>query len=86
MMQAVMIRFMTAICVLIAPLSEAWGKNCAERLASQNTPRSGPKPLSDDDCVKQARMECERIARDRKLIEAAKESFMKRCLAEFIGK
>jgi len=42
--------------------------------------------VSYDDCVKQARMDCERTARDRKLIDVAKESFMKRCLAESIGK
>lgn len=85
-MQAVMIRLMTAACVLSAPSSQAWAKSCSEPLASQNTARSGSKPVSYDDCVKQARMDCERTARDRKLIDVAKERFMKRCLAESIGK
>ncbi|WP_108507932.1 hypothetical protein [Polynucleobacter acidiphobus] len=85
-MQAVMIRLMTAACVLSAPSSQAWAKSCSEPLAPQNTARPGSKPVSYDDCVKQARMDCERTARDRKLIDVAKESFMKRCLAESIGK
>jgi hypothetical protein len=85
-MQAVTIRLMAAICVLSTPLSQAWAKSCSEQLAPQNTARPGSKPLSYDDCVKQARMDCERTARDRKLIDVAKESFMKRCLAESLGK
>ncbi len=85
-MQAVIIRLMTAICVLSTPFSQALAKNCSEQLAPQNSARPGSKPMSYDNCVKQARMDCERTARDRKLIDVAKESFMKRCLAESIGK
>ncbi len=85
-MQAVMIRLMTAACVLSVPLSQPWAKSCSEQLASQDTSRPRSKIVSYDDCVKQARMDCERTARDRKLIDVAKESFMKRCLAESIGK
>ncbi len=36
--------------------------------------------------MKTAKLECERTARQRKLIDAAKDTFMKRCLAEAIGK
>ncbi len=85
-MQAVMIRLMTAACVLSVPLSQPWAKSCSEQLAAQDTSRPRSKTVSYDDCVKQARMDCERTARDRKLIDVAKESFMKRCLAESIGK
>jgi hypothetical protein len=85
-MPAMMIRWMTAVCLLNAPLSQPWAKSCSEQLAPQNTARPESKPVSYDDCVKQARMDCERTARDRKLIDVAKESFMKRCLAESIGK
>ncbi len=85
-MQAVIVRLMTAACVLSVPLSQPWAKSCSEQLAPQSTARPGSKPMSYDDCVKQARMDCERTARDRKLIDVAKESFMKRCLAESIGK
>lgn len=85
-MQAVIVRLMTAACMLSIPLSQALAKSCTEQLAPQNSARPGPKPVSYDDCVKQARMDCERTARDRKLIDVAKESFMKRCLAEFVGK
>jgi len=85
-MQAVIIRWMTAACVLSTPLSQVWAKSCAEPLAPQNSPRPGSKPVSYDDCVKQVRIDCERTARERKLIDVAKESFMKRCLAESIGK
>jgi hypothetical protein len=34
----------------------------------------------------QVRSECERNARQRKLIDAAKDTFMKRCLSEATGK
>ncbi|BEI34861.1 hypothetical protein PHIN6_03790 [Polynucleobacter sp. HIN6] len=85
-MQAVMIRLMTAACVFSIPSSQASAKSCSEQLAPQNSARPGSKPMSYDDCVKQARIDCERTARDRKLIDVAKESFMKRCLAESIGK
>ena len=85
-MQVVMIRLMTAACVLSVPLSQPWAKSCSEQLASQDISRPRSKTVSYDDCVKQARMDCERTARDRKLIDVAKESFMKRCLAESIGK
>lgn len=85
-MQAVIVRLMTFACVFGTPISQTWAKSCSEQLASQNTARPGSKPVNYDDCVKQARMECERTARDRKLIDVAKESFMKRCLAESIGK
>jgi hypothetical protein len=34
----------------------------------------------------QAQSECEHSARQRKLIDAAKDTFMKRCLAEATGK
>ena len=85
-MQVVMIRLMTAACVLSVPLSQPWAKSCSEQLASQDTSRPRSKTVSYDYCVKQARMDCERTARDRKLIDVAKESFMKRCLAESIGK
>ena len=84
-MQAVMIRLMTAACVLSVPFSQPWAKSCSEQLVSQDTSRPRSKTVSHDDCVKQARMDCERTARDRKLIDVAKESFMKRCLAESIG-
>ena len=85
-MQALIVRLMTAACVLSAPLSQPWAKSCSEQLASQDTSRPRSKTVSYDDCVKQARMDCERTARDRILIDVAKESFMKRCLAESIGK
>ena len=85
-MQVVMIRLMTAACVLSVPFSQPWAKSCSEQLASQDTSRPRSKTVSYDDCVKQVRMDCERTARDRKLIDVAKESFMKRCLAESIGK
>ena len=85
-MQVVMIRLMTAACVLSVPFSQPWAKSCSEQLASQDTSRPRSKTVSCDDCVKQARMDCEHTARDRKLIDVAKESFMKRCLAESIGK
>jgi len=85
-MPAMIIRWMTAVCLMSAPLSQPWAKSCAEQLASQDLSRPRLKSVSYDDCVKQARMDCERSARDRKLIDVAKESFMKRCLAEFIGK
>jgi len=85
-MHAVIVRLMTAACVFTTPLSQAWAKSCSEQLAPQSTARPQSKLVSYDDCVKQARMECERTARDRKLIDVAKESFMKRCLAESIGK
>jgi len=85
-MQAVIIRLLTAVYVLSTPFSQAWGKSCSEQLAPQSTARPGSKSVSYVDCVKQARMDCERTARDRKLIDVAKESFMKRCLAESIGK
>ena len=85
-MQTMIIRLMTAVYVFGSPASQAWAKSCSEQLAPQNTTRPGSKPVSYDDCVKQARIDCERTARDRKLIDVAKESFMKRCLAEAIGK
>jgi hypothetical protein len=85
-MQAVIIRLMTAACILSTPFSQALAKSCSEQLAPQDTSRPRSKSVSYDDCVKQARMDCERTARDRKLIDVAKESFMKRCLTESIGK
>jgi hypothetical protein len=85
-MQAVIVRLMTAACVFSAPFSEVWAKSCVDRLAPQDAARAGSKPVSYDDCVKQARMDCERAAQDRKLIDVAKDRFMKRCLAESIGK
>jgi hypothetical protein len=77
---------MTAALLAFAPLSEAWGKTCSEQSSAQNTSNLGSKPVSFDDCMKSARLECERTARQRKLIEAAKDTFMKRCLAEATGK
>lgn len=85
-MQAVMVRFMAIAGLLSAPLADTWAKGCIDPSVSQNTSRPSSKPVSYDDCVKQARLDCERSARERKLIDVAKESFMKRCLAEFIAK
>ncbi len=36
--------------------------------------------------MKSGILDCERTARQRKLIDAAKDTFMKRCLAEATGK
>lgn len=77
---------MTAALLSFAPLSEAWAKTCSEQSSAQNAANSGSKPVGFEDCMKNARLECERTARQRKLIDAAKDTFMKRCLAEAAGK
>lgn len=76
----------TAALLSFIPLSEAWGKTCSEQSSAQNISNPGSKSVSFEDCMKSAKLECERTARQRKLIDAAKDTFMKRCLAEAIGK
>lgn len=76
----------TAALLSFTPLSEAWAKTCSEQSSSQNTSNPGSKSVSFEDCMKNARLECERTARQRKLIDSAKDTYMKRCLAEATGK
>ena len=85
-MQALIVRFVTASCIFAIPVYEVWGKSCAEHMNRPNPEKANPKFVSYDDCVKQARATCEQTAHQRKLIDAAKDTFMKRCLAEAIGK
>jgi len=77
---------MTAVLLSFAPLSEARGKTCTQKSGSQNPSNPNSKPVSYQDCMAQAQSECEHSARQRKLIDAAKDTFMKRCLAEATGK
>ena len=80
------ISIMTVAFFAFAPSTEVSSKTCTPQLASQNTANPSPKLVSYDDCMAQVRSECERHARQRKLIDAAKDTFMKRCLAEATGK
>ena len=77
---------MTAALLSFSPLSEVWGKTCAQKSGSQNPSNPNSKPVSYQDCMAQAQSECEHSARQRKLIDSAKDTFMKRCLAEATGK
>jgi hypothetical protein len=85
-MQALIVRFLTASCIFSIPVYPVWGKSCAHQMNRPNSEKANLKFVSYDDCVKQARSTCEQTAQQRKLIDAAKETFMKRCLAEAIGK
>ena len=69
-----------------ATSTEVSSKTCTPQLVSQNTANPSPKLVSYDDCMAQVRSECERHARQRKLIDAARDTFMKRCLSEATGK
>lgn len=80
------ISLMTVAFFTFAPSAEVSGKTCTPQSASQNTANPTPKLVSYDDCMAQVRSECEGNARQRKLIDAAKDTFMKRCLAEATGK
>jgi hypothetical protein len=77
---------MTLSFFAFAPSAEVSGKTCTPQSARQNTANPTPKLVSYDDCMAQVRSECERNARQRKLIDAAKDTFMKRCLSEATGK
>ena len=80
------ISIMTVAFFTFAPSAEVSGKTCTPQSASQNIANPTPKLVSYDDCMAQVRSECERNARQRKLIDAAKDTFMKRCLSEASGK
>jgi hypothetical protein len=80
------ISIMTVAFFTFAPAAEVSGKTCTPQSASQNTANPTPKLVSYDDCMAQVRSECEGNARQRKLIDAAKDTFMKRCLSEASGK
>jgi len=80
------ISLMTVAFFTFAPSAEVSGKTCTPQSASQNTANPTPKLVSYDDCMAQVRSECEGNARQRKLIDAAKDTFMKRCLSEESGK
>lgn len=73
---------LTAVLLALDPVSSAWGINCSEEALARNVSNPGSKPISFNDCIQQVRSECERSAFQRKLIDAAKDGFMKRCLAE----
>jgi hypothetical protein len=81
-----LIRFTFTACIFIFPFSDALGKSCAKQSTVQNSSSPGKKLVSYDECVRQAQLDCEHLARQRKLINDAKDSFMKRCLVDFIGK
>ena len=66
--------------------TEVSAKSCTQQLASQNTANTSYKRISYEDCIIQVRSECERNAQQRRLIDAAKDTFMKRCLSEATGK
>jgi len=80
------ISLMTVAFFTFAPSAEVSGKTCTPQSANQNTANPTPKLVSYDDCMAQVRSECEGNARQRKLIDAAKDTFMKRCLSEASGK
>ena len=80
------ISLMTVAFFTFAPSAEVSGKTCTPQSASQNTANPTPKLVSYDDCMAQVRSECEGNARQRQLIDAAKDTFMKRCLSEASGK
>ncbi len=80
------ISIMTVAFFAFATSTEVSSKTCTPQLVSQNTANPSPKLVSYDDCIAQVRSECERHARQRKLIDAAKDTFMKRCLSEATGK
>ena len=80
------ISLMTVAFFTFAPSAEVSGKTCTPQSARQNTANPTPKLVSYDDCMAQVRSECEGNARQRKLIDAAKDTFMKRCLSEASGK
>ena len=77
---------MTLAFFAFAPSAEVSGKTCTPQSARQNPSNPNSKPVSYQDCMAQAQSECEHSARQRKLIDAAKDTFMKRCLAEATGK
>ena len=77
---------MTLAFFAFSPSTEVSSKTCTPQLESQSTANPSPKLVSYDDCMAQVRSECEHHARQRKLIDAAKDIFMKRCLSEATGK
>ena len=77
---------MTLAFFAFSPSTEVSSKTCTPQLASQSTANPSPKLVSYDDCMAQVRSECEHHARQGKLIDAAKDTFMKRCLSEATGK